>query len=384
MKGTTTMGMALGAALALSGTAFAQDAEIKIGLAASLTGPYAPYAEVEGARCMADKLNKAGEGPKITLLVEDTRSEPQLSVSIAQKFLDQGAQVITGIPFPDSLIPLSQLAANYGVTVFSAPNTQVEMQAAGFENFLAGAVPDPVNGAATAEAVYKAGARTAVIFTSADAGSWSEMLPRWFGQAFEHYGGKVVGELTHSLGTTDWSPQIASIKALPQKPDAIHVCGVLPDVGILIRQLRANGYEGWVAGCDAFDDKSLEGTVGNPASLEKVMFATHGATGMDSPIDKFLAQCKADGYKINGIFDALGADMVQISYEAAKKAGTVEPAPLREAIRAPGGYPGTTAPVISFAEKKGYPVKAVPVIGFADGKRVLITDTPPTFVPALN
>ena len=41
------------------GVAFAQD-EIKIGLAASLTGPYAPYVEVEGARCMADKLNKAG------------------------------------------------------------------------------------------------------------------------------------------------------------------------------------------------------------------------------------------------------------------------------------------------------------------------------------
>ncbi len=253
MKGTTTMGMALGAALALSGTAFAQDAEIKIGLAASLTGPYAPYAEVEGARCMADKLNKAGEGPKITLLVEDTRSEPQLSVSIAQKFLDQGAQVITGIPFPDSLIPLSQLAANYGVTVFSAPNTQVEMQAAGFENFLAGAVPDPVNGAATAEAVYKAGARTAVIFTSADAGSWSEMLPRWFGQAFEHYGGKVVGELTHSLGTTDWSPQIARLKAMDPAPDAIMISSMLPDVGILIRQLKANGYDGWIVGTDGFD-----------------------------------------------------------------------------------------------------------------------------------
>ncbi len=45
---------------------------------------------------------------------------------------------------------------------------------------------------------------------------------------------------------------------------------------------------------------------------------------------------------------------------------------------------GTTAPVISFAEKKGYPVKVVPVMGFSNGKRVLITDTPPTFVPALN
>ncbi|WP_163434302.1 ABC transporter substrate-binding protein, partial [Escherichia coli] len=92
--------------------------------------------------------------------------------------------------------------------------------------------------------------------------SYSEKLPEWFGEVFEHSGGKVVSKLNYSWGTTDWSPQIASIKALPQKPDAIHICAVLPDVGILIRQLRANGYDGWVTGCDAFDDKSLEGTVG--------------------------------------------------------------------------------------------------------------------------
>ncbi|OHV60950.1 hypothetical protein LCM4577_14635 [Mesorhizobium sp. LCM 4577] len=379
----------LGAAVLTAGllqAGHAGAADLKIGLAVAMTGAYAPYSEAEGARCMADRLNKAAgaNDPKVELMIEDNRSDPQLSVSLGQKFLDAGAQIITGVPFPDALIPMAQTAQSYGATVFSAPNTQLEMQQAGLDNFIAGAVPDPINAAATANALYGKGARTVALIVSPDAGSYSEKLPEWFGEVFEHLGGKVVGKFNYSYGTTDWSPQIASIKALPQKPDAIHICAVLPDVGILIRQLRANGYDGWVAGCDAFDDKSLEGTVGDPKSLEKVMFATHGATGVDGPIDKFLAQCKADGYKINGIFDALGADMVQISYEAAKKAGTVDPAALREAIRAPGGYPGTTAPTISFAEKKGYPVKAVPVMGFADGKRVLITDTPPTFVPALN
>ncbi|MEZ5783799.1 MAG: ABC transporter substrate-binding protein [Rhizobiaceae bacterium] len=382
MKINKSMGFAVGMMAALPVAAFAQEGEVKIGLAASLTGPYAPYAEVEGARCMADKLNKAGEGPKITLLVEDTRSEPQLSVTIAQKFLDEGAQVITGIPFPDSLIPLSQLAANYGVTVFSAPNTQVEMQVAGFDNFLAGAVPDPVNGAATAEAVYAAGARTVVLLTSADAGSWSEMLPEWFGQAFEHAGGKVVGKLTHSFGTTDWSPQIARLKAMDPMPDAIMISSVLPDVGILIRQLKANGYDGWIIGSDGFDDPSLEGSVGDAAALNKVMFATHGPTGLDSTIDAFLSECKAAGFKVQGIFDALGADMVLETHAAAVKAGSVDPVAIRTALRAEGGNPGVTAPVISYAENGGFPVKSVPVIGFKDGKRVLVSDSTPSFVPA--
>jgi branched-chain amino acid transport system substrate-binding protein len=371
-------GLAPQAALAAS--------ELKIGLAVAMTGTYAPYSEAEGARCMADKLNKAASpnDPKIEIMIEDNRSDPQISVSLGQKFLDAGAQILTGVPFPDALIPMAQAAEPYGATIFSAPNTQLEMQTAGLDNFLAGAVPDPINAAATAEALYAKGARTAVLLTSADAGSYSEKLPVWFGEVFEHLGGKIVGKLNYSWGTTDWSPQIASIKALATKPDAVQICAVLPDVGILIRQLRANGYDGWVVGCDAFDDKSLEGPVGDAAALEKVLFATHGATGVDGPIDHFLTQCRTDGFKVNGIFDALGADMVLVSYEAAKKAGTTEPVALRAAIRAPGGYPGVTAPIISFAEKKGYPVKVVPVIGFKDGKRVLVTDTPPTFVPALN
>lgn len=380
MTSQKRIGLALGLAFALPAAA-AAEGELKIGLAASLTGAYAPYAEVEGARCMAEKLNSAGEGPKVELLVEDTRSDPQLSVTIAQKFLDQGAQVITGIPFPDSLIPLSQLAQPYGATVFSAPNTQVEMQVAGFENFLAGAVPDPVNGAATAEEVYKQGARTAVILTSADAGSWSEMLPEWFGQSFEHHGGKVVGKLSHSLGTTDWSPQIAQIKAMDPAPDAIMLSSMLPDVGILIRQLKANGYQGWIVGTDGFDDPSLEGSVADPAALEKVIFATHGATGMGSEIDAFLDECRAAGFKVQGIFDALGADMVLESHAAAVKAGSVDPAAIRAALRAEGGNPGITSPVISYAENGGYPVKSVPVIGFKDGKRVLLSNGTPSFVP---
>jgi branched-chain amino acid transport system substrate-binding protein len=387
MRNNLKMALLLGtAAIGLSGgTAFAAD-PIKIGIAVSLTGPLAPYAESEGARCMADQVNKAA-GPddsKIEILIEDNRSEAPLSVSLGQKFLDEGAQVIAGLPFPDALIPMTTMAQSYGVTVFSAPNTQVEMQELGSDNFIAGAVPDPINAAATAKVALDKGAKKAVLLTSEDAGSWSAKLPEWFGEAFTAGGGEVVGKFNYNFGISDWSPQIASIKALADKPDVIHVCGVLPDVGILIRQLRANGYDGWVAGCDGFDDASLESTVGNAADLDKVFFATHGVIGDGGSIDQFLAQCKTAGFKVNGIFDALGGDMVAVVAAAAKKAGTTDPVKLREAIRAEGGYPGITAKTISFAEKKGYPVKTVPVIGFAQGKRVLITDAMPTNIPYLK
>ncbi|CCV07773.1 exported hypothetical protein [Mesorhizobium metallidurans STM 2683] len=195
--------MILGATIAAAGllqVAHAGAADLKIGLAVAMTGTYAPYSEAEGARCMADKLNKAaGAGdPKVELMIEDNRSDPQLSVSLGQKFLDAGAQVITGVPFPDALIPTAQIAEPYGATVFSAPNTQIEMQQAGLDNFIAGAVPDPINAAATANALYGKGARTVALLVSPDAGSYSEKLPEWFGEVFEHLGGKVVSKLNYS------------------------------------------------------------------------------------------------------------------------------------------------------------------------------------------
>ncbi|MGH6754610.1 MAG: ABC transporter substrate-binding protein, partial [Bradyrhizobium sp.] len=74
------------------------DNTVKIGVAVALTGPLAPYEETEGARCMADKLNKAAgpNDPKIEVLTADNRSDAQLSVSLGQKFLDDGDQVIAG------------------------------------------------------------------------------------------------------------------------------------------------------------------------------------------------------------------------------------------------------------------------------------------------
>ena len=55
---------------------------------------------------------------------------------------------------------MSQMAASYGATVYSAPNTQLEMHEVGLDNFIAGAVPDPINAAADGQcAVTPQGAR---------------------------------------------------------------------------------------------------------------------------------------------------------------------------------------------------------------------------------
>jgi len=186
---------------------------LKVGLAPPLTGDMAAYSEAMGAKCMANMINKKAGPNDITvdLTIEDSRTDPQLASSIVQKYLDAGAVMVHGICWPDSLIPVSKMAEPYNAFVFSAQTTEVDMHDMKLQNFVELPAPDDVAASAMASTTYDKGARTAVIFTSEDGGSWTAKTPVWFGEAFEKLGGKVIKKLNHAIGTTDYSPQITEI-----------------------------------------------------------------------------------------------------------------------------------------------------------------------------
>ena len=114
--------------LALVSPAFADDT-IKIGLGIPMTGDFAPYSEWQGARCMADMINAKGgvNGMEIEVLTQDSGSDTQTAISLAQKFLDEGVVMLGTIPFSDTMIPVAQLAKSYGVSILQPQSTQVEM-----------------------------------------------------------------------------------------------------------------------------------------------------------------------------------------------------------------------------------------------------------------
>lgn len=259
------------------------------------------------------------------------------------------------------------------------------MHETGLTNFIAGVSPDDIAASAMASAVYAKGARNAVIMTSDDAGSWSAGTPVWFGEAMERLGGKVVAKFNHSIGTSDWSPQITEMMRVEPRPDVVYICSVVPDVGVLARQLVSAGYEGLVVGCDGFDDPSLEATVGSNQTLSHVMFSTHAPTTPDTPAGKFISECRAAGYKVNGIFDALGGDMVKILVDAAKDAGTTtDGAKILAALRNRESFTLMTGGSLSFKEKGSWPVRKIPIIGFESGARSLVANEVPSFSPHSN
>ena len=156
----------------------------------------------------------------------------------------------------------------------------------------------------------------------------------------------------------------------------------MPDVGVLARQLRSAGLDAWVIGADGFDDPSLD-SVGSddPSLLDKVFFATLAPSHADSAVVKFIADCKAMGIDVPGLFPATGADTVKAVAWAVEKTGSLDPVAIADAIRNADSIPVMTVDSISFKETITYAQRTIPVIGYKNGERVLISNEIPTGVP---
>jgi len=371
------------ACVAFATPAMAEDT-IKLGLGVPMTGDYAPYAEWQGARCMAEMINADGgvAGKKIEVLTQDSGSDTQTAISLAQKFLDEGAVMLGTIPFSDTMIPVAQVAASYGVSIFQPQSTQVEMHAGIVDNFFTGVSPDPFTATAAANYALEKGVKNVVLMTSDEGGSWSARTPLWFGEVMEAGGGEVLGKLNFSFGTSDWSPQIAEMKALGKPVDAVYISSIMPDISVLIRQLKSAGIDAWVVGSDGFDDPSLDAIgADDPSILDKVFFATLAPSHADSAVVKFMNDCKEMGIEVPGLFPATGADTVKALAWAVETSGSTDPKVIAETLRTADSIPVMTIDKISFKETKTYAQRTIPVIGYKDGERVLISNEIPANTP---
>ena len=357
---------------------------IKIGLGIPMTGDYAPYSEWQGARCMAEMINAKGgvNGMQIEVLTQDSGADTQTAISLAQKFLDEGVVMLGTIPFSDTMIPVAQIAQSYGVSIFQPQSTQVEMHAGIVNNFFTGVSPDPFTATAAANYALDQGVKNVVLMTSDEGGSWSARTPLWFGDVVEAGGGKVLSKMNFSFGTSDWSPQIAEMKALNEKIDAVYISSIMPDIAVLIRQMRSAGIDAWVVGSDGFDDPSLDAIgTDDPSILDKVFFATLAASHADGPVVKFMNECKELGIDVPGLFPATGADTVMAVAYGVEKSGSTDPTAIADAIRNADSLPVMTVDSISFKETRTYAQRTIPVIGYKNGKRVLISNVVPANTP---
>jgi ABC-type branched-subunit amino acid transport system substrate-binding protein len=169
--------------------------------------------------------------------------------------------------------------------------------------------------------------------------------------------GSGAGENGSGAATAGSGPPLAA------EADVLFVAAAPEDAARLVRRLRAAGYRQPIMGGDSFDSeglvKSAEKTGG------KVYYTTHAGVGMSSAsraVRRFDALYQAAyGRPPQNAFAGLGYDAVGLVASAIRRADSVKPSAVRDALQATRHFPGVTG-TLSYAGDDRVPLKRVTLV----------------------
>ncbi len=212
---------------------------------------------------------------------------------------------------------------------------------------------------------------------------YTTLLGKYFKDRFTQLGGTIVLEDQYDDKATDFSAQIAKVKALPNQPDFYYISAMPYNIGTVVKQFRDAGITGPIVGGDGYDDPSWIQSVGNASN--NVFFTTHAFNDPSNPnpaYQKFYNAYKTKyGHEPENAFAALGYDAVYLMVDAIKRAGSADPAAIRKALGETKDFPGITGKINLDAATR-IPQKGVTIIALNDTKYTLASEVVPQQVPA--
>lgn len=339
MKELTIKSVTLGllGATALAGTAFAQQAPIKVGVVTPLSGTYTPIGQQVrwGLELAAKEINAAGgiAGRKLELIFEDEEANPSVAVQKAEKlFQVEKVDFLTGTVNSGSTLAVAQLAernnrlaattvsfADSITTDKCSPNmfrvnARAEQQSVALAAWLANEKPKPRVFYLGPD--YEMGRSTVAAFKS----------------SVEKAGAQSTGEVFAPLDSKDYTQYFGQIRAA--RPQVVYTSVAGNDTVRLLTQLQDFGLLG---------NLTIVGASGTVTSqnISAIGQAAEGfATGVgyspqiDTPENKKFVAAFREANKTDP--DLYGADSYGLlfAYKAAvEKAGGTDTDKVRAALR---------------------------------------------------
>lgn len=207
--------------------------------------------------------------------------------------------------------------------------------------------------------------RALVIHNSSQ--NYTRLLQRYFTDAFEKSGGKVVESMSYRGNEPVGLPRdMASCEAIFLASESAK------EAGRIIAKLRGAGFKGPIVGGDGYDDPSYWS--GEPLA-ENVYFTTHAYPAVGAAPSE-LAAFRGSYRGTPDAFGGLGFDSLRVLLAADPALG------VDFARRLQNGAPfaGVTGP-ISYKHGNRVPMKPVAVIS-AERPRQILTQMVPSYVPA--
>jgi branched-chain amino acid transport system substrate-binding protein len=198
---------------------------------------------------------------------------------------------------------------------------------------------------------------------------YSVSLAAFFKKEFTKGGGKIVAETKFRSGDRDFYPQVSAIKAA--KPDMVYAPVYYTECALIAKQARELGYQGPIVGGDGVQAPELIELGGK--AVEGVYFTAHFHPDMIST-DRGRKFLQAVGPDQNA-FTAIAADAYFILVDAIRRAGSTDPAKIREALASTKDFEGVTGKISLGPD--GNAVKDMVVNQVKDGKFIYVTTINP-------
>jgi branched-chain amino acid transport system substrate-binding protein len=364
----------------------ASNEPIKIGGGFALTGDESALdlPAANGAKLAAKEINAAGGvlGRQIDLIIHDSQYKMDVTAQIAKQFVEEDKVVaVIGFTDTDSVLAAGPTIQGAGLPFITAGATSPKIPTQVGDKMFLACFGDNVQAAVGAEYGFKNYGKNAYLLWDKGV-EYTTLLGDYFKKRYTEMGGTIVLEDQYDDEATDFSAQIAKIKALPTQPDFYFISAMPYNVGPVVKQFRDAGLSGPIIGGDGYDTPDLVSVAG-PAA-ENVLFTTHAlmdAQGGTEAIKKFIADYNKEyGHDPENAFAALGYDTMKLMADAIQRAGSADPAAITKAIKETKNFPGITGS-ISYGDTN-VPQKGVTVIAIKDGKFTLGAELVPEQVPA--
>ncbi len=326
--------------LAFSFTALAEEV-VKLGIAEPMTGAMA----VGGELCMkgyqlAYEQNSTVLGKKVELILVDNKSDKVEAASAVSRLIEREGVVAVFVSYGSSMaIPGGEVANKAGIPLLSGTATN-PLVTQGKDYVFRACFIDPFQGEVMARYTYEnLGIKKAALLVDI-AQDYSVGLANFYRKTFEELGGEIVCDVKYNTGDQDFSAQLSQI--INSGAEALFFPGYFGDVALIAIQGRELGFKGQYLGGDTLHNPTLielakeasEGLIASTFFVED-----EGLLKANPEAEKFVRLYRAKYNESPNAVSILTYDSYNLMLDAITRAGSLNPAAIRDALAATKNFP---------------------------------------------
>ena len=320
-----------------SASSGSSDGVIKLGMLTPLTGSSAaigPYMR-DGAQMAVDEINAKGgvNGRKLSLTVEDEACDPKTAAAGAAKLVSDGVNVSVGGYCSSATLPTLSIFNKAGIPMIIPAANSADLVAQNLPNvFLINGTG--VQQSRTASDFIKAQGAKGVALVD-DNTSYSTDLTKRTGEDLAQMNVPVATHQSVTAGESDYSGAVNAI--MGSKADFVYWTGYYQEGGLIIKQLKAAGYQGKIMVADGSVDAKLIQIAGQQDAQGVYATMTETAQTMKGG-QSWIADYKKKFGADPGPYSTQAYDAVRVAAQAVGDAGSTHGQAVEAALMQIDGF----------------------------------------------